>query len=103
MVQLGRCGSGDLAETRSLRLAAQAGVTWRETLPRPRSTGRIHATSVEVRENALCRQRRDQDSLPTLVSLPGLDHGQASQRSDLVLPHVTQFLDGVRQRAGVAD
>lgn len=28
----------------------------------------------------------------TFVSLPGLDHGQANQRSDLVLPHVTKFL-----------
>ena len=28
----------------------------------------------------------------TWVSLPGLDHGQAMERSDLVLPHVTGFL-----------
>ncbi|MGI8551525.1 MAG: alpha/beta fold hydrolase [Dehalococcoidia bacterium] len=28
----------------------------------------------------------------TFVSLPGLNHGQAIQRSDLVLPHVTTFL-----------
>ena len=27
------------------------------------------------------------------VSLPGLDHYQASQRSDLVLPYVVRFLD----------
>ncbi|MDA1258038.1 MAG: alpha/beta hydrolase [Chloroflexi bacterium] len=29
------------------------------------------------------------------VSLEGLDHGQAFQRCDLVLPHVTRFLDGI--------
>jgi pimeloyl-ACP methyl ester carboxylesterase len=31
----------------------------------------------------------------TWASLPGLDHGQAMERSDLVLPHVTSFLDAV--------
>jgi pimeloyl-ACP methyl ester carboxylesterase len=29
------------------------------------------------------------------VSLPGLDHGQAGMRSDLVLPHIKEFLAGV--------
>ena len=29
------------------------------------------------------------------VSFPGLDHGQTSQRSDLVLPQVTEFLSEV--------
>jgi pimeloyl-ACP methyl ester carboxylesterase len=35
--------------------------------------------------------------MPTasFVSLDGLDHGQAFQRSDVVLPHLTQFLAGV--------
>jgi pimeloyl-ACP methyl ester carboxylesterase len=28
----------------------------------------------------------------TFVALPGLDHGQTIQRSDLVLPHIKQFL-----------
>ena len=31
----------------------------------------------------------------TWVSLPGLDHGQAMERSDLVLPHVTGFLSAL--------
>lgn len=29
------------------------------------------------------------------VTLPGLNHGQASQRSDLVLPHITAFLNSI--------
>ena len=35
----------------------------------------------------------------TWASLPGLDHGQAMERSDLVLPHVTEFLSTVVQGA----
>ena len=31
----------------------------------------------------------------TFVSLPGIDHGQGSTRSDLVLPHITDFLVNV--------
>jgi hypothetical protein len=31
----------------------------------------------------------------TWVSLPDLDHSQAMERSDLVLPHVTSFLSSV--------
>ena len=33
----------------------------------------------------------------TMVSFPGLDHGQAFQRSDLTLPHITKFLKNSRQ------
>jgi hypothetical protein len=33
----------------------------------------------------------------TFVSLPGLDHIQGIERSDLVLPHVTTFLHTVSQ------
>jgi pimeloyl-ACP methyl ester carboxylesterase len=29
----------------------------------------------------------------TFVSLPGLNHGEVSRRSDVVLPHVRAFLD----------
>lgn len=39
----------------------------------------------------------------TFVSFPGLDHGQTSQRSDLVLPHVTGFLTKVAQQVAAAD
>lgn len=39
----------------------------------------------------------------TFVSFPGLDHGQSSRRSDLVLPHVTRFLSKVREGAPAAD
>jgi hypothetical protein len=28
----------------------------------------------------------------TLVSFPGLNHGETFRRADVVLPHVTQFL-----------
>lgn len=40
------------------------------------------------------RARRAIGGLPhvTFVALPGLDHGQAFTRSDLVLPHVRRFL-----------
>lgn len=34
----------------------------------------------------------------TFVSLPGLDHLEAYVRSDLVLPHIIQFLDGKSQK-----
>ena len=36
------------------------------------------------------------------VSFPGLDHRQISRRSDIVLPHVTEFLSEV-SRAVAAD
>jgi pimeloyl-ACP methyl ester carboxylesterase len=39
----------------------------------------------------------------TWASLPGLDHGQAMERSDMVLPHVRSFLSGVAQSATTAD
>jgi pimeloyl-ACP methyl ester carboxylesterase len=33
----------------------------------------------------------------TFVSLPGLGHSEARRRSDLVLPHLTRFLQTVRE------
>lgn len=36
------------------------------------------------------------------VSFPGLDHGQTSRGSDVVLPHVTGFLQGIAQQT-IAD
>jgi pimeloyl-ACP methyl ester carboxylesterase len=39
----------------------------------------------------------------SFVSFPGLNHGQVSQRSDVVLPHVTKFLSSVTQQVSVAD
>ena len=36
----------------------------------------------------------------TFFTLPGLDHGGAITRSDLVLPHVKRFLAAVDQHAG---
>jgi pimeloyl-ACP methyl ester carboxylesterase len=36
----------------------------------------------------------------TLVSLPDLNHMQAFMRSDVVLPHITKFLDTVTQERG---
>ncbi len=39
----------------------------------------------------------------TFVSFPGLDHGQTSRRSDLVLPHVADFLNRVREGAAAAN
>jgi pimeloyl-ACP methyl ester carboxylesterase len=33
----------------------------------------------------------------TVVALEGLNHAQAIRRSDLVLPHVEAFLDGITQ------
>jgi pimeloyl-ACP methyl ester carboxylesterase len=39
----------------------------------------------------------------TFFSMPGLDHGEANQRSDLVLPHATKFLAGVSEKAVAAD
>ena len=38
----------------------------------------------------------------TFASFPGLDHGQAYRRSDLVLPHVQKFLRSVVQQATAA-
>jgi pimeloyl-ACP methyl ester carboxylesterase len=38
----------------------------------------------------------------TFVSLPGLDHGEAMARSDLVLPHATRFLAKVSRQAAIA-
>ena len=35
----------------------------------------------------------------TFVSLPGLNHGEVSRRSDVVLPHVRAFLGGVERAA----
>jgi pimeloyl-ACP methyl ester carboxylesterase len=37
------------------------------------------------------------------ASFPGLDHGQVSMRSDVVLPPVTEFLSSVVQQTAVAD
>jgi len=34
----------------------------------------------------------------TFVVVPGCDHGEAFQRADLVLPHVTKFLQAVPQK-----
>ncbi len=39
----------------------------------------------------------------TYASFPGLDHGQVSMRSDIVLPPVTEFLSSVVQQTAVAD
>ncbi len=39
----------------------------------------------------------------TFVSFPGLDHGQTSRSSNLVLPHVTEFLSKVREGAAAAN
>ena len=39
----------------------------------------------------------------TFVSFPGLDHGQTSRTSNLVLPHVTEFLSKVREEAAAAN
>lgn len=41
-----------------------------------------------------CAQRMPK---ATFVSLPGLDHAQAMERKDLVLPHVTAFLKAVNK------
>lgn len=38
----------------------------------------------------------------TYVSFPGLNHGEVSQMSDVVLPHVTRFLQGVTQQVDAA-
>ena len=37
------------------------------------------------------------------VSFPGLNHGQVSQGSDVVLPHVTEFLRAIVGQVSVAD
>lgn len=37
------------------------------------------------------------------ASFPGLDHGQVSQGSDVVLPHVIEFLQHVAGRVPIAD
>jgi hypothetical protein len=34
----------------------------------------------------------------TFVSLSGLSHGQAEERSDLVLPHIKKFLAEANQK-----
>ena len=39
----------------------------------------------------------------TFVSFPGLNHGQTSRRSDLVLPHVTEFLSKLKAGAAAAN
>ena len=39
----------------------------------------------------------------TYASFPGLDHGEVSMRSDVVLPPVTEFLSSVVQQTAVAD
>ena len=38
----------------------------------------------------------------TYVSFPGLNHGQVFRGSDVVLPHVTSFLQGITQQVNVA-
>ena len=38
----------------------------------------------------------------TFVTLPGLDHGAAIERTDQVLPHIKKFLATVDQQAGAA-
>lgn len=38
----------------------------------------------------------------TFVSFPGLNHGQTSQSSQLVLPHVFEFLKSTVQKASAA-
>jgi pimeloyl-ACP methyl ester carboxylesterase len=38
----------------------------------------------------------------TFVALPGLDHGEAIRRSDIVLPHVKRFLTAVKQETDAA-
>jgi len=38
----------------------------------------------------------------TLVTLPGLNHGQAIERSDEVVPHIKKFLSAVTQQIGTA-
>ncbi len=38
----------------------------------------------------------------TYVSFPGLDHGEVSQRSDVVLPHITKFLQSVTRQVNAA-
>ena len=37
------------------------------------------------------------------VSFPGLDHGQVSQGSDVVLPHVIEFLQYVTEQVPISD
>ena len=39
----------------------------------------------------------------TFFSMPGLNHTEANQRSDLVLPHATRFLAGVSEKVVAAD
>ena len=39
----------------------------------------------------------------TVVSIPGLNHSQANMRSDLVLPHITKFLQAVSESGQIAD
>lgn len=39
----------------------------------------------------------------TFFSMPGLNHTEANQRSDLVLPHVTKFLASVSEKVVAAD
>lgn len=39
----------------------------------------------------------------SFVSFPGLDHGQVSQGSDVVLPHVVDFLQHATQQVSAAD
>jgi hypothetical protein len=49
-------------------------------------------TSRHLRSQHKSGRRRRRFSRATLVSLPGLNHTAGYMRSDLVLPHVTQFL-----------
>ena len=52
-------------------------------------------------EGARERARHIPDA--TFVSFPGLDHGQTSQASNLVLPHLTEFLNRTVPQASPAD
>jgi pimeloyl-ACP methyl ester carboxylesterase len=45
----------------------------------------------------LARECAKQIANVTFVTLPGLDHGEASERSDEVLPHIRRFLSAVDQ------
>jgi pimeloyl-ACP methyl ester carboxylesterase len=85
--------SNDALALQALNLAARHAVNPKaeEALPRFTIPCLVFVGGADPRYRAAkeCTRRMPNASF---ISLPGLDHGQAFQRSDLVLPHVKSFL-----------
>jgi pimeloyl-ACP methyl ester carboxylesterase len=93
-------------DARAMAAAQEAGLTapsLEAVLPTIRTPALIYYGTDDY-PNRLPDQAAAMMPNATVVALDGLNHAQAIRRSDLVLPHVTAFLDRVtRGTAGFAD